>query len=480
MPTAVKMPQLGMTMTDAKIVQWLKHEGEAVRKGEPVATIETDKLNAEVEASGDGVLRRIVAPEGSVVPVVGVMAVIGAADEPEEAIDAIASGTGKTAAPAAARPVSAGAGVVSPPAPAPAPAAVAVQELASGVKASPIARRLAADLGVTLDTVQGSGPGGRIVEADVRAAARPAPAAAPSNGYIRASPIAKRLAREHGLDLASIRGSGPHGRIIERDVASAVAAASRRSTLATAVPLQTALIHIPAGLTVRETIPVSGMRRVIAERMYASLQQMAQLTITAEADATALVELRQHLVPAAKVYGHRAPSYTDLLVSVVARVLRDHPVLNSSLVGEVDAQQVICWKEINVGVAVALERGLIVPVIKQADQKPLQQISEELADLAERSHSNRLSMDELEGGTFTITNLGQQEVDGFTPIVNPPQAAILGIGRIAAKPAVYQDQLAVRQMVTLSLTFDHRIVDGVPAGLFLRDVKRAVAAAAIG
>jgi pyruvate dehydrogenase E2 component (dihydrolipoamide acetyltransferase) len=165
-------------------------------------------------------------------------------------------------------------------------------------------------------------------------------------------------------------------------------------------------------------------------------------------------------------------------------------LLNSSLVpasdgqatgqsGNADTQDVICWQQVNVGVAVALERGLVVPVIRDAHQKPLQAISQELADLAERARANRLTVDDLQGGTFTITNLGQMEVDGFTPIVNPPQCAILGVGRIAKKPAVFEDQLAVRQMVTLSLSFDHRIVDGVPAGAFLRDVKRAIEAAEI-
>ena len=233
------------------------------------------------------------------------------------------------------------------------------------------------------------------------------------------------------------------------------------------------------GLTRRETIRLDGIRRVIAERMRHSLQQSAQLTLTTEADATALVELRSHLLPAARVYGHRAPTYTDLLVGLVARVLAAHPLLNSSLLGEGDGQEIVCWQEINVGVAVALERGLVVPVIRQADQKPLQAISQELGDLAERARANRLSVDDLQGGTFTITNLGQMEVDAFTPIVNPPQCAILGVGRIAKKPAVHDDQVAVRHLVTLSLSFDHRIVDGVPAGAFLRDVKRAVEAAAL-
>ena len=287
---------------------------------------------------------------------------------------------------------------------------------------------------------------------------------------MRASPIARRLARERGLDLEAINGTGPEGRVVERDVRAAVEARA-------AAPAAPALEA--GGLTRRETIRLEGIRRVIAQRMLQSLQGSAQLTLTTEADATALVELRSHLVPAARVYGHRAPTYTDLLVHIVARVLPAHPLLNSSLLGEGADQEIVCWQDINVGVAVALERGLLVPVIRQADQKPLQAISQELADLAERARANRLSMDDLEGGTFTITNLGHVEVDAFTPIVNPPQCAILGVGRIAKKPAVHGGQVTVRHLVTPSRSFDHRIGDGAPAGAFLRDVKRAVESATL-
>ena len=175
------------------------------------------------------------------------------------------------------------------------------------------------------------------------------------------------------------------------------------------------------GLTRRETVPLDGIRRVVADRMWESLQRTAQLTLTMEADATALVDLRGHLVPAVKVYGHRPPTYTDLLVYLVARVLPRHPLLNSSLVGEGSGREIAVWQEINVGVAVALERGLVVPVIKGADQKPLQAISQELAGGAERARAGRLEMGDLDGGTFTITNLGQMEVEYFTPIINPPR-----------------------------------------------------------
>lgn len=460
MATAVKMPQLGVTMTEAKLLRWLKAAGEPVEPGEPLAEIETDKLSTEVAATTGGVLRTIVAAEGTVVPVTGLLAVIGSADEPASAIDALVAGTGAgemrsvgdrgMGGPDDSRPIPASPHPRIPP----------------PLRATPLAKRLAAERGLDLAAIGGSGPGGRITEADVRAgAAAAAPdaggfantdVATADGGFVRASPLARRLARERGINLRAIAGSGPEGRVLERDVLSATTAK------ATAEPRRA------------ETIKVDGMRRLIGERLLRSLQTSAQLTLTTEADATGLVELRGHLLPAARVYGHRPPTYTDLLVQLVARVLPAHPLLNSSLLGEGESQEIACWADVNVGVAVALERGLVVPVVRNADRKALDAISAELGALVDRARAGTLAMDDLQGGTFTITNLGAQEVDSFTPIINPPQCAILGVGRIVKKPAVVEDRIVVRQLLTLSLTFDHRIIDGAPAAKFLRDVKRAI------
>lgn len=460
MATAVKVPQLGVTMTEATLLRWLKTVGEAVHEGEPLAEIETDKLSAEVTARTDGFLRRIVAAEGTVVPVTGLLAVIGRADEPESAIEAVIAGQAGERTPR---------GTASPRlAASPPPAGEP-----SGVRATPLAKRLAAERGLDLQTVAGSGPGGRITEADVRASsvtqtprivrssdAGAVPIAARHEGFVRASPLARRLAREQGIALESIQGSGPEGRVLERDVLSAAAAKEATATI--------------AELRRIETIKVAGMRRLIGERLLSSVQHSAHLTLHTEVDATGLVKLRGHLLPAARVYGHRPPTYTDMLVHLVARVLPAHPLLNSSLLGEGDRQEIACWADINVGVAVAVERGLLVPVVRHADQKALDAVSAELGALVEHARAGTPSMDALQGGTFTITNLGAFEVDGFTPIINPPQCAILGVGRIMKKPAVVQDQIVVRQLLTLSLTFDHRIVDGAPAAAFLQDVKRAI------
>jgi pyruvate dehydrogenase E2 component (dihydrolipoamide acetyltransferase) len=450
MATAIRMPQLGVTMTEATLLRWLKAPGDHVEPGEALAEIETDKLNAEVTAAAAGVIRTIVAGEGTVVPVAGLLAVIGRPDEPESAITALVGGRAQHAARKAA--------AAEEPLP---PAGEA-----STVRATPLAKRLATDRRVDLAAVRGSGPGGRITEADVRASAAPggvagaALARAGGEAFVRASPLARRLAREHGIALGAIAGSGPDGRVLERDVLTATA--GETNAVQAAVPPRL------------QTIKVAGMRRRIAERMLDSVHSMAQLTLLMEVDATALVELRGHLLPAARVYGHRPPTYTDMLVHLVSRVLPAHPLLNSSLLGDGDAQEIACWADVNIGVAVALEQGLVVPVVRNADHKALDAISAELAAVVERARSHTLTTDDLQGGTFTLTNLGALEVDGFTPIINPPQCAILGIGRIVAKPAVVQGEIVARQLMTLSLAFDHRIVDGAPAAAFLRAVKRAI------
>ena len=460
MATLVKLPQFGVTMLEATVVAWLKSVGDHVERGDAVASIETDKLSQEVTANATGVLRRIVAPVGETIKVMQAMAVIAAPDEPDSAIDALLGGG--SSKPAAV--------VVEAPAPiAAVPVLAAAPE--GEVRASPLARRLAREFGVDLTQVHGSGPGGRIVEEDVRAHA--ASVAARADGWVLASPLARRRAREASIDLATVPGTGPDGRVVERDIDGAIAA---RASVPAPEVARTQPTSVTSALTRRATHRFDAMRRIIADRMTASLRDTAQLTLVAEADATALVALRGALVPAAKIYGHRAPTYTDLIVAIVARTLRDHPRLNSSLVEGPGGAEVAEWHEINVGVAVALENGLVVPVVRDADRKPLQAISAEVAELAEAARNGRLDADAFQGGTFTVTNLGQMEVDAFTPIVNPPQSAILGVGRIAKRPAVVDDAVSVRSMVTLSLTIDHRIVDGAPGGAFLRDVRRAIEA----
>ncbi|MCS7285901.1 MAG: dihydrolipoamide acetyltransferase family protein [Anaerolineae bacterium] len=290
-------------------------------------------------------------------------------------------------------------------------------------------------------------PGEVIPELEKVPAAPPvAEAPAPPPKEILATPAAKRLAKEHGIDLAQVTGTGPGGRITEKDVMAFIEARK-------APP--------PPPRPPAKVIPFIGMRQAIAERMTQSLQTMAQVTITAEIDATELVRMREQLK------GEFELTYTDMVVKAAAMALKKHPLLNSALIGE----EIHLLEEIHIGVAVALEGGLIVPVVRDADKKSLKEIASETRRLAEGARAGTLTVDEVTGSTFTVTNLGMYGVDIFTPIINPPEVAILGVGRIVEKPACYQGQIVSRAMMHLSLTFDHRIVDGAPAAEFLRTVK---------
>ena len=416
MPVPLKMPQLGLTMTEGKITRWLKQEGDAVEADEAILEIETDKINAEVEAPASGRLTHVQAQAGDSVKVIGLLALIAAPEDTDA-------------------------------------------DLAAAVEAAKAAaeRGTAASQAVaTSQTTRRPPPRARP-----QRPGRPAPPAA-AGGRVMASPVARRLARELQVDLSTVTGTGPRGRIVESDVR----AAAEASAAAPAAPAPAEA----TGLTAKQVIPVSGIRQVIGERMSASLREMAQLTIFTEADATALRNRRTTLAQEASDADGPRPTYNDLIVWHLARTLADHPLLNASMVGE----EIHCWEEINIGVAVALDSGLIVPVVRAASTRSLADLAGETADLADRARTNRLSPDELLGGTFTITNLGTLDVDGFTPIINPPQSAILGVGRIVPRPVVVDGEIAVRYMVTLSLSFDHRIVDGAPAAQFLQALKQAI------
>jgi pyruvate dehydrogenase E2 component (dihydrolipoamide acetyltransferase) len=275
---------------------------------------------------------------------------------------------------------------------------------------------------------------------------------------VRASPLARRLAEEAGIDLSQVEGTGPGGRILQEDVERAIAA--RRE--APAAPVAAA----PAA---GRTIPFKGVRRTIGQRMHESLQTMAQLTITMEVDVTEAGRMCQELSERwqSEPGGGVSVTYTHAIVKAAALALAEHPRLNSTLEGDT----IRLLDEVNVGVAVALDEGLIVPVVREADRKPLRQIAVEARELSEKARQGTLTVDEVTGGTFTVTTLGMYDVDVFTPIVNPPQCAILGVGRVKEVPAFEGDRVVRRSVLNLSLSFDHRVVDGAPAAEFLRRVK---------
>ncbi len=426
----IVLPQWGMEMQDATIVKWLKQEGDAVQEGESLVEVETAKIETEMESTACGVLAHILVPEGATVPIRTVLAIVAA---PGEQVP---------------RPPGAAPSIIT--ASATAPATIAPPQLAGqGVpQVVPAARRLAQERGVDLSQVQGTGPGGRILLEDVQRAIEARTGAPPAPGVVpvQVTPVARRLAQQLGIDLRRVAGSGPRGRILGEDVERAVAAQAQP----TAQPAQ--------------VVPLRGIRQTIATRMLQSLQTMAQVTLTTEADVSDAMKLREGL---ARHWKDTGLSPLHLVVKASARALKEHPRMNA--IQRENALELV--QEINVGVAVSLPEGLIVPTIRRADEKHLAQIARESRDLANKAREGKASYEEVTGGTFTITTLGAYGIDAFTPIINAPQVGILGVGRVVEKAAVFQGEIAKRSMMFLSLTFDHRAIDGAPAAAFLNAVK---------
>jgi pyruvate dehydrogenase E2 component (dihydrolipoamide acetyltransferase) len=316
--------------------------------------------------------------------------------------------------------------------------------------ASPRARKLAGEKGVNLARVISTGGGGvRVVERDVLSYLHSRP---------KATPVAQKMAAEAGLDLGELAGTGPGGKITKEDV--------ERALKAPTAPLPAPPPSLPEA-EVLERVPLKGVRGIIAERMATSVHTSARVTLMMEVDATHFVDMRERLKARVTEEWGFTPGYNDLLAKIVATALRKFPTMNARLAA--DAIEVLA--PVNMGMAVDTERGLLVPVIRNADKKSLRQFGAEFRQLAEGAHTGRISPDDLTGGTFTITNLGMYDVDAFTPVINLPEAAILGVGRIAEKAVVRDGEIVARHMWTLSLVFDHRLVDGAPAARFLGYIK---------
>lgn len=467
MAMVMNMPKLGMTMEEGTVQIWFKGEGDRLEQGEPLLSVLTDKIDIEVEAPMSGVLRKILVPAGTTVPINTPIAIIAAAGEDISGVLADM--------PPSADPVDAVAGVDGPPG---SGAGVLFQEPSAvpageeKVRATPVARRLAAEQGLDLASIPGSGPRGRVTRADVEAfaagLAAPAGPVAPLAGdpgpreLAVVPPAVPPAAREPGVVAPS--GAGPV-------VAGAAGTVPAVATATGTVPAAAAAPPLPATAAAPGTvqrIPLSPMRRVIGQRMAASAFTAPHVTLTTEADVTDLVALRRALHEESQRRGGPGITYTDLFVRIVARALQDHPHLN----GRLENDTIVLEPDAHVGIAVALADGLVVPVIRHAGRLGLAAIAGERHRLVQAARADALSPDDVHGGTFTITNLGQYEIDAFTPIINPPQTAILGLGRIVAKPAVYEGQVAVRSMMVLSLSFDHRVVDGAPAAAFVQRIKQ--------
>jgi pyruvate dehydrogenase E2 component (dihydrolipoamide acetyltransferase) len=450
MAAEIHMPRLGWSMEEGTFGEWLKRDGDMINAGDLVFTVEGDKATQEIEAFESGILRL---PPNAPKPgdLVRVGTVLAYLVKPGEAAPF------EQAAPAAS--VAATSSPAAPAAPTQ-PAADATpsakrQTSKSKIPISPRARRVAKELGIDWSGLTGSGATGRFIERDVRAAAQAA-----RESRVRITPIAQRMAQEAGLDLAALAQSKAGERIERADVEAALAARASAPSL-------------PAASAVSEdseTIPVTRIRRLIAERMVESAQRTAAVTLTTEADATGLVALREEFKTALAARNRPVPSYNDLLLKLTAVALGQHPLLNATW----QEDEILLHSAIHLGLAVDTADGLLVPVIRNVQDKSLRQISQESKTLIERAGARQLGPDELTGGTFTITNLGMHGIDAFTPIINLPQCAILGVGRIIKKPWVVGDAVVARHVVALSLTFDHRIVDGAPAARFLNTVREFV------
>jgi len=410
MPVPVIMPKLEMSQETAVIVDWLKQEGEPVKKGEPIMVVETDKVTVEIESPGAGILRGISAKAGDTVPVTTVVAYLYQADEKPD------SSTPMPVSPASSF-------------------------------ATPVAARMAEAEGVELVDIKGSGPAGRIMKSDVAAAIEQ---------KRRASPAARRVAREQNIPLETVEGSGPRGRIQTPDVLSAI--------VQPASPVERAPLGAP------EVIPLRGMRRTIAERMQSSYQTAPHISFTARVDTTALEQLRTRLNERSERQKGPRVSLTTLFVKIVAHTLRRHRWLNSALRGD----EILLFPYINIGVAVALPDGLIVPVIQNADQKGIEALAGEVTDLTQKARQNKLQPMDVANGTFTISNLGSFGIEQFNAIINPGQAAILAISASQAEVVPVDGQPEIRPILRMTLSADHRIVDGAGAAHFIMDLKSAM------
>ena len=444
MATSMVMPQMGYDMHEGKVVRWLKKEGEEVIRGEVIAEIETDKATVEYEAYTGGVMAKIVAAEGVTIRVGGLIAVITA---PGEAIpEDILTDAALAASPAPRVPEA--------PAPEAPPTAAAPPDSDGEVRASPLARRLAKERGVDLSAITGTGPGGRITEADIPE--QGAPAAASVNGYIKASPLAKRLARERDIDLAVLNGTGPGGRITEADVPEHAPVAPAPTSAETAAP---------AGLT-SENVELSRMRQAIAKVTVDSWQSAPHFYVSVDIDMTKAMSFRRDVND--ELDAEKRVSVNDLIVKASAIAIGRHPKFNSFF--RDDHLQMNA--SINVGIAIALESGLIVPGINGCENRSLVEIAAASRDLSARANSGTLRNEEYSGTTFSVSNMGMFDIESFTAIIFPPHAAILAVGTVKEQPVVRDGELAIAQIMKATLSTDHRVADGAEAAQFIVEIKK--------
>ena len=434
MSSPIYMPKLGLTMTEGTLTEWLVNTGETVSQGQPVASIETDKIETEIEAEAEGRLHQLCKSGGVFECGVVLGWVLEEDEEPPETPETLGIPEVKN------------------------DQSIAIEQnetpeketkTKSGrIAASPAAKRLAKEKGIDLSTIPGSGPGGRIVVEDVEEFTANA-----SNS--NASQAAVNEAQKLGVDLSTVQASSTDRKIRKSDVQAHI-----KNSSGSAPEKQESFFYEPIGEG--ERVQLTGMRKVIANRMHSSLQSMAQLTLHLDVEMDNTISLRKEMES-----DDELPGYTDFVIASVARALKEHPQLNSQML----ENEILQLSEINIGMAVALSDGLVVPVVRNADQLSLNEIAKTTSRLAGQARDGKLALEDLEGGTFSVSSLGMFGVDGFTPVINPPNAAILGVGRIREDIA-WDDQTPRKtSRMVISLTWDHRVLDGAPAADFASTIK---------
>ena len=420
--TEIFMPKAGMDMKEGRLIRWLKEIGDHVEKDEPIMEIETDKITMEAEAPATGILLAKLIDDETTVPVLQTIGYIGQPgekipDAPVAAADTPAAApvetAAETAAPASKLPV-----------------------LNGSVAATPYAKKLAAEKGVELAAVIASGPAGEVRASDVLAAAQ--------SGAVNATALAKKYAEVNGVDLSAVSGTGHDGKIRKNDVLNAAAPAQREIT----------------------RIPLTPIRKAIARNMFNSLHSMAQTSDSVEIDVTELMALRQRLLAHRDELGTKI-TINDLLSYAAVKMLKTHPLANASF----SDTEILCYPDVNLSMAVATDYGLTSPVVHGANRMSLVELSLAMRDLVVRARDRKLTADDQQGGTFTLTNMGIFPVDNFNPILPAPQSCIIGFGRCVEKPAVYQGQICIRTMMVLSVTYDHRVFDGGEVGSIMKTMK---------
>ena len=459
MAEVIIMPKLGFNMNEGKLVQWYKNEGDEIAKGEPLFSIETDKTNMDIEATSDGVVKKLLIEEGGQIPVTLPIAVVGAADEDVSAVvaDAKAQLESGGAAPAEEKEEA--------PAAAPAeekkPAAVPKAE-GGRLKITPRARRVAAENDLSIEdlAITGTGWQGGICEQDILDYLE--------SNKIKATPVAAAMAKAEGIDLADITGTGVNGKIMKEDVEKAVAAAAKKAEAAAEAAADEAEFTAD-GKEILEKVPYAGVRKVIGDRLSESKFTAPHLYFTQKVNMEDVIALRKKVNAAQD----KKTSVTDFIARATVIALQKYPEMNSSLVGDT----IIKYKSVNLGIAVASPTGLIVPNIKDSQNLSVVELSKASTPLFDKAREGKLAIDEYSGGTFTISNLGMFGIENFTAIINPPEVGILSISSTKDEPFVVtkedgSKEIQIKPMMNIQLTVDHRIIDGLLAAQFVTEIKK--------